>query len=391
MAAMYQRQPSYAGRNEHNIQQEEFHCSFRYAHSSSRGMRPTMEDAVCMRLDLPGLPNSAFFGVFDGHAGADAAGYASQVIITQFIQKMQASGRFGSGRSTRGRSAVISSWPPVLDDPYNIHIARTLTQAFCDTDLQIADKFVKSKKVRGPASDPGCTATCVLVTQDFFVFANLGDSRALLSSGQQLAFATRDHKPNDQTEKDRICEAGGFVLRGRVCAQLAVSRALGDHQFKDSRLPQAEQMVSPIPDITFVDRNLLTDDFLLVCCDGVFDVMSNSQALEFVRASMKITSSLGEVAARLVQFALKRGSTDNLSVVIVDLKSGLSETATSPTPGSSSAQHGQARPVFNTQQTILPPIAAKPTGSLAAGLEQSATNARVERELTILDGYLDQA
>ena len=61
---------------------------------------------------------------------------------------MQASGRFGSGRSTRGRSAVISSWPPVLDDPYNIHIARTLTQAFCDTDLQIADKFVKSKKVR---------------------------------------------------------------------------------------------------------------------------------------------------------------------------------------------------------------------------------------------------
>lgn len=148
VAAMYQRQPSYAGRNEHNIQQEEFHCSFRYAHSSSRGMRPTMEDAVCMRLDLPGLPNSAFFGVFDGHAGADAAGYASQVIITQFIQKMQPSGRFGSGRSTRGRSAVISSWPPVLDDPYNIHIARTLTQAFCDTDLQIADKFVKSKKVR---------------------------------------------------------------------------------------------------------------------------------------------------------------------------------------------------------------------------------------------------
>lgn len=102
------------------------------------------------------------------------------------------------------------------------------------------------------------------------VFANLGDSRALLSSGKQLAFATRDHKPTDQLEKDRICEAGGFVLRGRVCAALAVSRALGDHQFKDSRLPQAEQMVSPVPDITFVDRNLLTDDFLLVCTSSSF-------------------------------------------------------------------------------------------------------------------------
>jgi len=154
VATMYQRQPSYGGRNEHNIQQEEHHRSFRYAHSSSRGMRPTMEDAVCMRLDLPGLPNSAFFGVFDGHAGADAAGYASQVIITQFIQKIQASAaRLGSGRSLRGglagRNATISSWPPVLDDPYNIHIARTLTQAFCDTDLQIAQKFLRAKQVRG--------------------------------------------------------------------------------------------------------------------------------------------------------------------------------------------------------------------------------------------------
>jgi len=177
------------------------------------------------------------------------------------------------------------------------------------------------------------------------------------------------------------------VLRGRVCAQLAVSRALGDHQFKDSRLPQAEQMVSPIPDITFVDRNLLTDDFLLICCDGVFDVMSNSQALEFVRASMKITSSLGEVAARLVEFALKRGSTDNLSVVIVDLNSELAQAATMP--ASSSANH--PRSVFNTQQTVLPPI-AKPTRSFRTSSEQSAeTNARVERELTILDGYLDQA
>ena len=70
--------------------------------------------------------------------------------------------------------------------------------------------------------------------------------------------------------RDRIYEAGGFVLRGRVCAALAVARAFGDHQFKDPMLPQEAQMVTPCPDITFIDRNTSDDEFLVIACDGVY-------------------------------------------------------------------------------------------------------------------------
>ena len=76
------------------------------------------------------------------------------------------------------------------------------------------------------------------------------------------------------------------MLRGRVCAALAVARALGDHQFKDPALPQEQQMVTPCPDITFIDRNSSDDEFLVIACDGVYDVMSNAQVMQHVRHNL---------------------------------------------------------------------------------------------------------
>jgi serine/threonine protein phosphatase PrpC len=129
----------------------------------------------------------------------------------------------------------------------------------------------------------GSTSSTACITSDHVVFANLGDSRALLSSGGQVVFATSDHKPEDPSEKDRICDAGGYVLRGRVNGCLAVARAFGDFQFKDQNADQPLQMVSPCPDITFVDRNHDDDEFVLICCDGIFDVMTSEDAATFVR------------------------------------------------------------------------------------------------------------
>ena len=77
-----------------------------------------------------------------------------------------------------------------------------------------------------------------------------------------------DHKPQNEAEKARICEAGGFVDFGRVNGNLALSRAIGDFEFKKSaHLPPEKQIVTVYPDVT--THNLCDDDeFLVVACDG---------------------------------------------------------------------------------------------------------------------------
>ncbi len=76
----------------------------------------------------------------------------------------------------------------------------------------------------------GSTATTVLITPTHIIFGNCGDSRGLLSREDKVFFATLDHKPSNPEESTRIRGAGGFVEAGRVCGNLAVSRALGDFQ-----------------------------------------------------------------------------------------------------------------------------------------------------------------
>ena len=84
----------------------------------------------------------------------------------------------------------------------------------------------------------GTTVSMVIATKDTFIFVNLGDSRAILCGAKKIIFETKDHRPIDEAEKQRIEAAGGVV--GRLCdlsiwrinSNLAVSRALGDHHFK---------------------------------------------------------------------------------------------------------------------------------------------------------------
>ena len=69
-------------------------------------------------------------------------------------------------------------------------------------------------------------------------------------------------------EKARICAAGGFVDFGRVNGNLALSRALGDFEFKKSAdLSPEQQIVTAYPDV--VTHEISPDDeFLVIACDG---------------------------------------------------------------------------------------------------------------------------
>ena len=96
----------------------------------------------------------------------------------------------------------------------------------------------------------GCTATVLLVTRTELICANAGDSRTVLSKAGRAINMSEDHKPENAGELSRIQRSGGFVEDGRVNGMLALSRALGDFEYKsNSSIPKKDQAVSAFPDV----------------------------------------------------------------------------------------------------------------------------------------------
>lgn len=74
---------------------------------------------------------------------------------------------------------------------------------------------------------------------------NAGDSRAIAKVGDRVVALSKDHKPMDEDEYLRIVQAGGYVDMNRVNGNLALSRALGDFNFKNNpQLPPERQIVT---------------------------------------------------------------------------------------------------------------------------------------------------
>lgn len=131
-------------------------------------------------------------------------------------------------------------------------------------------------------SAAGSTATTVLITADKIYCANVGDSRTICSRNGKTEDLSVDHKPENEKEKARILAAGGEVKNGRIWCEtssLAVSRSLGDFKYKDNeKLGPEQQLVSNQCEVKVVDK--VGVEFLLLSCDGVWDVLKSEDAAE---------------------------------------------------------------------------------------------------------------
>eukprot|EP00184_Porphyridium_aerugineum_P006421 CAMPEP_0184694404 /NCGR_PEP_ID=MMETSP0313-20130426/2382_1 /TAXON_ID=2792 /ORGANISM="Porphyridium aerugineum, Strain SAG 1380-2" /LENGTH=485 /DNA_ID=CAMNT_0027152695 /DNA_START=459 /DNA_END=1916 /DNA_ORIENTATION=+ len=133
----------------------------------------------------------------------------------------------------------------------------------------------------------GCTAVVALLIDNSLYVANAGDSKAVLCRGGKAHPLSFEHKPQSDIEKARIEKAGGFVNpAGRVNNNLNLSRSIGDLKYKMNRdLPPEAQMITAEPDMA-AEKLLPEDEFLFMACDGVWDVMSNQEAIDFVRVRL---------------------------------------------------------------------------------------------------------
>ena len=186
--------------------------------------------------------------------------------------------------------------------------------------------FLAGARAKGDSS--GSTAVAAVIhgtaPDDVrIVVANTGDSRAVLCRGGRAVAMTEDHKPNLPAEQRRINRSGGKVIDangtyrvGRRAVSgsqtwLAVARAFGDIGLKEP-----DQCVIPTPDIE--TRHVLPgDSFVLLACDGIFDVLTNQQAIDI--AAEHLPGNPRDAAAAVVRAAYKAESQDNLTVLVRNL------------------------------------------------------------------------
>jgi protein phosphatase PTC1 len=134
--------------------------------------------------------------------------------------------------------------------------------------------------------------------------ANAGDARGVLCRAGKAVRLTYDHKGSDKQEAKRITDAGGFVMSGRVNGVLAVTRSLGDSSMKD--------FVVGAPYTTETEL-CEEDEFLILACDGLWDVVADQQAVDIVRDIPD-----AQVASKaLVDHAMNRMTNDNVTVIVV--------------------------------------------------------------------------
>ena len=285
-----------------------------YAFNTSMGnIRDYNEDTItATKIILDGVndSNTFFFAVYDGHGGNGCSLYLKEKLH---------------------------------------HFIKNFTKESLNEAINtVEEKFMSEEALdeKGEIKDPsGSCGIMALIQKNKLIIANVGDSRLVLFKKNSLYFSTEDHKPGSPSEKTRIEKGGGMVYQTpsliplhqngkeieppwRVLpGRLSVSRTFGDVEAKNEKLGGMKNVVVALPDITEIE---LDEDFnfMVLGCDGIFDVLSNEEILECVKIVLKekeindlnnvnISELCGYIADMIIKSSLAKDSYDNVSCIVV--------------------------------------------------------------------------
>lgn len=267
-------------------------------HSSLIGKRETNEDQHQIIINddnnNSNINNINFFAVYDGHGGGKVSKFLKNNLSQYFLKKN-------------------IKYP--LSDSYIIKVFNHLQKK-----LSIDHKdFAYSQG-----------STCLLSIiysvnkKKYLHLINLGDCRAVMCSNDIAKCLSKDHKPDWPDEKKRITELGGEIYFDGVdyrVASMSVSRSFGDLD--------ATPYITHSPDI-YKYRINSNDKFIIMACDGLWDALTNQDAINFVldrviieknknKYEINLKDKRKNLAKSLAEYAIKKGSYDNITVIIVFL------------------------------------------------------------------------
>jgi len=287
----------------------ELHIWLRYGEHSIQGKRSSQEDTHTATTDIEkrmskeekrpmtqeeDTSHAAYFAIYDGHGGQLCSDYAAANLHKLFCAE-----------HTNGK-----------DIPSAIKAA-----------IAGLEKNWTAKALQDDLID-GTTACIAIIDQDKLTIANVGDSEAVLCRGGKAVALSEIHNPQkNKKELERIRNEGGILVRDRVghpkyagAFSLALSRTIGDLPFKHEKFTEGSPSgVNADPSVNTLHLRP-EDDFLIIACDGVWDVLSHDDAVRFCLQRLTETDDPQKVAEDLVGEAYRKGSTDNISALIVTFK-----------------------------------------------------------------------
>ncbi|KAF2289256.1 hypothetical protein GH714_032470 [Hevea brasiliensis] len=221
--------------------------------SAIKGNKKFMEDTHKIVSSLNDTSNKGFFGVYDGHGGKKAAEFVAENLHTNILEMM-------------------------VNGIGNVSKEEAVKAGYLKTDQE----FLKQGVVSG-----ACCVTALIEGQEVVV-SNLGDCRAVLCRGGMAEALTKDHRAEQEDERKRIENKGGYVEihRGawRVHGVLSVSRSIGDAHLKDWVLAEPDTMI----------LQLTSDmEFLVLASDGLWEEVGNQEAVDTVISLCKPEKKLG--------------------------------------------------------------------------------------------------
>ena len=276
--------------NKINIQKKEPYKNFAFCEHPNKEFRETMEDFYDFK-DLSFNYFSCFyFSIFDGHNGTQVALYLKENFSKVLLNELK----------------VI-----LFANNYKSNIENVIS-AVKNSFEKIDKNIINNKNIK---DDIGSTGTIILLYRDpydnskiILISANIGDSKGYLINKQSIKKITKEHKCKDTNEVERIKKKGGLVFQGRVFGTLMLTRSFGDKEMK-----QYGVISSPYCFSTLIHEN---DLYIIIGSDGVWDVFSNDNEI-YELSKEKMSSK--EFAEKIVKMSIDRGTTDNVSCLVIKL------------------------------------------------------------------------
>ena len=293
-----------------------------------------MEDRHVVQRDVGGIAGAHVVAVFDGHRGFECAEFAKNRFVDALVARFARRVRDEDASSATNAEPSEDAPAEALREAFlDVHAAFCAAheRASATADAENADASHASASAR--RRFPGCAATAALVWGDYLYVANAGDCRAVLcrddrdAADAAMVAMSEDHSAaTNAAERARIESVAGPDAIRRVGggdadenaaaasyrvgpAGLAVTRALGDADC-------SAYGVTAEPEVRRV-RLTPRDAYVVVACDGFWDVVSAPEVGAMLRDTVKEPSMC---AKRLGSEALTRMSGDNITVIVAFLK-----------------------------------------------------------------------
>ena len=292
-----------------------------YAYNTSRGnIRNYNEDTITVeKMKLKKTDEFFyFFGIYDGHGGIGCSLYLKEH-LHNFVQEFSING---------------------------------IKKAIFDAENEFLTKRAVDEKNNLRDSSGSC-GVIAMIKNNQLIISNTGDSRVVLFKNGKVFFVTQDHKPDSESEKQRIQNSGGQIYQSpsiipiyqngkkvslpwRVLpGRLSVSRTFGDIEAKHEKYGGKKGVIIPTPDVFEFELNN-EFDFMVIGCDGIFDVLSNEDLFDIWKSILEekgmnvntfkkmeadneidIDKLCGDFAGLIIKSSLVKNSFDNVSCIVV--------------------------------------------------------------------------